>query len=305
MAILEDQAKEFKTHFEKVDQECNKFTNDISKLDEVKADREDLKEMLDKLNALLKEVEEAMKWKQPMVQVTNRIDKIEIQIQQLMNGLGKGEGLDGQVIQGLEDKIQALRDDFEKFKEDVMKWLKDLQDALDNKADITALKELEKYLLGQIDDLAAACDKKYADKNETKKALKALEKQIKNLFDLLMNQEGRQGDDDAMFAKKPLGGWSCASCAKDLVNLQGLQADFVPWSRWPLRDPNERLAKSGQGFSRILSKMKPEYVTQPHFYPHDSMTEDQYQTLPAEKLTVKKKKKKIRPMSANRVSVKQ
>lgn len=305
MAILEDQSKEFKVHFDTIDQDCKKFTSDISKLDEVKADREDLKEMLDKLNALLKEVEEAMKWKQPMVQVTNRIDKVEIQIQQLMNGLGKGgEGIEAQVIKDLQDKLQLLRDDFEKFKEDVMKWLKDLQDALDNKADLTALKELERYLLGQIDELAAACDKKYADKNETKKALKALEKQIKNLFDLLMNQEGRHGEDDAMFAKKPLGGWSCASCAKDLVNLQGMQADYVPWSRWPLRDPNERLAKSGQGFSRILSKMKPEYVTQPNFYPHDSIGEEQFQTMPADKLQIKKKKKKIRPMSANRTVIK-
>jgi len=26
-------------------------------------------------------------------------------------------------------------------------------------------------------------------------------------------------EDDAMFAKKPLGGWSCASCEKNLINL--------------------------------------------------------------------------------------
>jgi hypothetical protein len=26
-------------------------------------------------------------------------------------------------------------------------------------------------------------------------------------------------EEDAMFAKKPLGGWSCASCEKNLVNL--------------------------------------------------------------------------------------
>lgn len=304
VAVLEDQSKEFTEKFKESDKLHQKSTDDIAKLFEVKADREELKDLLSKMEHLLKEVEEAMKWKQPMVQVTNRIDKIEIQIQQLLNGLGKGEGVEAQVIKDLEDKLRQLREDFEKFKEDVMRWLKDLQDALHEKADLTALKELEKYLLSRLEDLANGLDKRFADKNETKKALKALEKQIKNLFDLLMNQEKHGDGEDAMFAKKPLGGWSCASCAKDLVNLQGLQAEFVPWRQWPFRDPNERLAKSGQGFSRILSKMKPEYVTQPNFYPHDSIGEERYDTVPQEKFTVKKKKKKIRPMSANRVGLK-
>lgn len=47
---------------------------------------------------------------------------------------------------------------------------------------------------------------------------------MKNLYDLLMsikpgesNMNGNE--DDAMFAKKPLGGWSCASCEKNIVNL--------------------------------------------------------------------------------------
>ena len=70
---------------------------------------------------------------------------------------------------------------------------------------------------------------KFADKNETKKALKQLEKQLKNLYDLLMTLQASGGhghEEDAMFAKKPLGGWSCASCEKNLVNLHGHLADF-------------------------------------------------------------------------------
>lgn len=33
-------------------------------------------------------------------------------------------------------------------------------------------------------------------------------------------------EEDAMFAKRPLLGWSCASCDKDIVNLSGKPADF-------------------------------------------------------------------------------
>jgi len=80
-----------------------------------------------------------------------------------------------------------------------------------------------------------------------------------------------------------------------------MPADYVPWSKWPLRDPNERLAKSGQGFSRILSNLKPEYV---NFYQHESVNGNEYKTLPHEKLLTKKKKKRSRPMSANRVLIK-
>ena len=303
VCVLEDKSKDFEDKFKCIFDANEKFSQDIEKLFNTKADKEDLKDMLDKINKLLKEVEEAMKWKQPMVQITNKIDKIEVQIQQILNGLGKGGGIEMSLFKDLEEKLQKLRDDFEKFKDDVMKWLRDLQNALANKADLSALKELEKYLLSKLEDLANGLDKRFADKNETKKALKALEKQIKNLFDLLMNQNsGLKGEDDAMFAKKPLGGWSCASCAKDLINLQGLQAEFVPWRAWPFRDPNERIAKSGQGFSRVLSKMKPEFATQNAFYSPDSITNEKVlETIPHEKY-IKKKKKMMRPMSANRIS---
>ncbi len=52
-----------------------------------------------------------------------------------------------------------------------------------------------------------------------------------------------ENEDDAMFTKKPLGGMSCASCEKDIINLQGKKADFLPWNKFPFRDPSERIAR--------------------------------------------------------------
>ena len=54
---------------------------------------------------------------------------------------------------------------------------------------------------------------------------------------------GHGNEDDAMFTKKPLGGMSCASCEKDIINLQGKKADFLPWNKFPFRDPSERIAR--------------------------------------------------------------
>jgi len=64
-------------------------------------------------------------------------------------------------------------------------------------------------------------------------------------------------EDDAMFTKKPLRGWSCASCEKNIVNLQGSIAEFQPWGKLPFHDPSERIAKYGAGFSKILAMSKP------------------------------------------------
>lgn len=69
-----------------------------------------------------------------------------------------------------------------------------------------------------------------------------------------------EGEEDAMFSKRPLGGFSCASCDKDIFNLHGNMANYHPWGKMPYRDPTERIAKVGQGFSRMLQSIKPEYV---------------------------------------------
>lgn len=59
------------------------------------------------------------------------------------------------------------------------------------------------------------------------------------------NGEGSHNhhEDDAMFTKKPLGGMSCASCEKDIINLQGRKVNYYPWGKFPLRDPSERIAR--------------------------------------------------------------
>jgi len=104
---------------------------------------------------------------------------------------------------------------------------------------------LEKVIIERINDIVSVFTKQFADKTETKKALKLLERQLKNLFDLFMSKGGNDSNEDAMFSKKPLGGFSCASCEKDLVNLYGKKVDFMAWGKLPFRDPSERIARVG------------------------------------------------------------
>ena len=112
--------------------------------------------------------------------------------------------------------------------------------------------------MNRLNDIVAALTKQFADKAETKKALKLLERQLKNLYDLFMTKGGNPTDEDAMLNKKHLCGYSCASCEKDLVNLYGKKVEFMPWGKLPFRDPSERIARVGQGFSKMLSMINPD-----------------------------------------------
>ena len=61
-------------------------------------------------------------------------------------------------------------------------------------------------------------------------------------------------EDTGMFTKKPLA--NCASCEKNINNLLTSGADHQNWNRLPFREPNERIARYAQGFSKILQTMK-------------------------------------------------
>lgn len=88
--------------------------------------------------------------------------------------------------------------------------------------------------------------------------VKHFDKLIKNLHTYIKNKFSMVEDnDDAILSKKPLGGFSCVSCDKQIKNMSHLGSntgDFNTWNRMPQREP---IARMGQGFSKILSMIKP------------------------------------------------
>lgn len=67
--------------------------------------------------------------------------------------------------------------------------MKQIEDDLATKADQSDLSELEKLIMSRLNDIVAALSSKFADKAETKKAIKLIEKQFKNLYDYVMSKE--------------------------------------------------------------------------------------------------------------------
>jgi len=75
---------------------------------------------------------------------------------------------------------------------------------------------------------------------------------MKSMFELLLSSglikmDGEEeNEEDALFSKKPLGGFSCASCDKKLSQIS-LRATSLHsnWKKMPFRDPYDRLPKAG------------------------------------------------------------
>jgi hypothetical protein len=63
-------------------------------------------------------------------------------------------------------------------------------------------------------------------------------------------------EEDAMLSKKHLGPQACASCDKNLINISGMPVDYHVWKKLPFRDMNDRIARYGPGFSKLLSSMR-------------------------------------------------
>jgi len=182
--------------------------------------------------------------------LVNRVAALEKKVANLAGNMNTRapepvSSIDDRAFQELCERVADLANDLNNLRNEFAAWMKKMQDGLNQKTDIDYVNNMENKITEKISDIIRALSKNFADRNETKKALKQLERQLKNLYDLFMSKGGHENEEDAMFSKKPLGGLSCASCEKDLVNMYGKRVEFMPWSKLPVRDPAERIARVG------------------------------------------------------------
>jgi hypothetical protein len=121
--------------------------------------------------------------------------------------------------------------------EELRQLIEDIIAILKTKASEKDLKNLEDFLLSKLDELKTACNKKFADKNETAKNLKYLDQQLKYIIDVYIKK--MEKGDNWLLAKKPIGGFSCASCEAYIGDLHENQ-EFIAWNKYPARD-NDKL----------------------------------------------------------------
>ena len=130
--------------------------------------------------------------------------------------------------------------------------LDEILESLKNKATYKDLKALEDDLNAKIEELRLACNKKFADKIETSKNIKYLDSQIKNIINVYIKK--MEKGDNWLLAKKPLGNL-CASCESYIGELKD-NSNYIPWNKYPMRDPNDKLYRMGNGYSKMLQMIQ-------------------------------------------------
>ena len=146
-------------------------------------------------------------------------------------------------------EFTSVNDNFTQLR----KLVDTILDSLKNKPSYHDIKALEEDLLVKIEDLRLASAKKFAERIETTKNIKYLDQQIKNIYQIYIKKVDKS--ENWLLAKKPLNANLCASCESYIGDLKDNNM-YVPWNKYPMRDPNDKLYKYGSGFSKMLQMIQ-------------------------------------------------
>lgn len=145
-------------------------------------------------------------------------------------------------------EVDRLKKDYD----DLYKKTEVITGELRTKAIDVDLKSVEDYLNTKIEDFKLLTHKKYADRIDSQKNFKYLEMQIRQIIDVSYKTTNNDKGDNWLIAKKPIGGFSCASCESYIGDLQE-KKEYVPWNKYPNRvEGMEQTMRTGNGFSRML-----------------------------------------------------
>ena len=129
------------------------------------------------------------------------------------------------------------------------KLLDEIIENMKEKVMYNDLKIFEKALDAKLEAMQLSSYKKYAEKLDTLKSFKYLEQQIRNLYEIIHKKSGES--EQWLIAKKPINSNLCASCESYIGDLKD-NNPYIPWNKYPLRDPNDKLYRLGNGYSKML-----------------------------------------------------
>ena len=134
-----------------------------------------------------------------------------------------------------------------------IKNLRNIREEIENKLqEKVSFKDLESFqsLIHQkIEELFLIQNKKYSH-NST--IVQILQDQFKKLLALLSQREDQENG-NLLISKKPMSGYSCASCDRYIGELKSDQNKFVNWKKIKEKEIKEaQFLKVGNGYSRLL-----------------------------------------------------
>ena len=185
------------------------------------------------------------------------------------------------------NSLFASKSEFDKYKAQTDEELKKIYEKLENlnklyeelfakmkdKCSINDLDSMKDLILEKTEELFINMKNKNIDNS----AIKILQKNFKQLVELLAEKE--EQENNMLFSKKGLnsGGHTCASCEKYLGILKDDSSKHIPWKKLPLKiKDNEnkfRLYKFGNGYSRFLRMLNFDSTGTASLKPFDDMNE--------------------------------
>ena len=217
MKKIIDLENDFREFVEKVN--VDEIYRQLKFLTETKADKKDLKDINERINDLNDKYD---KHQIELDRINRRLDALFSQLVDRKDDIGEQPQINVDFSKYVEkvdfekhkkendEEFKKIWDEIEKLKELINKIIS----ILDQKANLSDLEDLKNFLLGKIDELAFACNKKFADKNETANNFKYLEDQLKKILEMLSKKESMNEADNWLIAKK---GYSCAACESYIV----------------------------------------------------------------------------------------
>ena len=276
---ITDLEKQFSTMFRNIELLKIKYKEDLIKSENEinqKVNRNDFFELNDKIN-LQKAISNNLRDMLERVQDLNNKNMKDLNF-----FLRKIESLSGSVVsmQNVLETLTGMKQDnqielnsfltqesFNKFTkiyqndkkalersiEEFRRLINDFTEIIKYKASENDLKNFEALVMNKIEELKMNCGKKFADKIDTAKSLKYLDAQIKYISEIFVKRGDKS--DSWLLAKKPVGGFSCASCESYIGELKNKE-DYVAWNKYPQRErTNDKNYRVGNGFSRMLKML--------------------------------------------------
>ncbi|CDW89817.1 UNKNOWN [Stylonychia lemnae] len=263
---------EMRESFKKIES-CEIACINLQKKFERLKDMRDLVEKLDEKCSLLPEKSQI-----DDLQVSNDRNKLDIkEFEMLIRNLNFNQSEHNRIINDLVPKPGALDDEeinkkikdttqqFTKMKESYNQQLKQVQSNFESihnqvqkKLDADQFEIFKENQLTQFRQDINQTLGAFVDKIYINNVVDRLQKSISSLYQALnLMQTTNKDEDDAMFAKK---GYHCLSCDKNINNLNGSVVDYQAWQKLPLKDSQDRIARLGKGFSKILNRIQTDHT---------------------------------------------
>ena len=153
--------------------------------------------------------------------------------------------------------LQKEKEDNDNNFASVNKLLTEMAQTLKTKSGAEDMKLFEQLMNNKLEELKLYSIRKFADKIETNRNIKFLDSQIRHIIDFYLKKSDKA--ESWLIAKKPLGGYSCASCESYLGELKNTK-EFTPWSKYPNRE--DKNYRYGNGFSRVLNMLNVDFKNQ-------------------------------------------